>query len=417
MPRQRRWDPNDRLVFERERRGWSQEDAAREAEQVADRLGQPDLVFTGAQFGRWERGECRPRPPLRRVVCELYGASAEALGLLDQGDGAANRRDLLRNAAVLGAAAVVSPAWSHGRSAGATEEPAEVASIREALLDYDGIWDDEAGNLIDLGSLDRQVQQVWQVRQAAVYRQLGVLLPRVLTNAQLAARQLDGDRGRAANRLLAATYQCVGFSMANTGHSELAWIAADRGILAAQQSDDRLVVAAGTRMLAHALLAMGRHDKAQQVAVTALTTLEPGLGGALLAHLSIYGALLQTSAVVAARRGDRAGANEFLAEADMIAQRLGEDRNDFWTVLGQPTSASIGRRSRWNWEMPAGSSSRLGRSTRRICRRWSAVPITCWTSPRGMNSGARTTRRLTPCSRPSSWPPRKSTSSRSSNGW
>jgi transcriptional regulator with XRE-family HTH domain len=110
MPRERRWEPNDRLVHERERRGWSQDDAAREAERVADRLGQPDLVFTGAQFGRWERGECRPRPPLRRVVCELYEASAEALGLLDQGDGAANRRDLLRNAAVLGAAVVVSPA-------------------------------------------------------------------------------------------------------------------------------------------------------------------------------------------------------------------------------------------------------------------------------------------------------------------
>jgi transcriptional regulator with XRE-family HTH domain len=121
MARPRHWQPNDRLVYERERRGWSQDDAAREAERVADQLGLRGLVFTGAQFGRWERGEHRPRPPLRRVVCELYGASAEALGLLDQGDGAANRRDLLCNAAVLGAAAVVPPAWSHEGSAGATK--------------------------------------------------------------------------------------------------------------------------------------------------------------------------------------------------------------------------------------------------------------------------------------------------------
>jgi hypothetical protein len=70
--------------------------------QVADRLGQPDLIFTGAQFGRWERGESRPRPPLRRVVCELYGASAEALGLLDQGDGAANRRTAIKAITVMG---------------------------------------------------------------------------------------------------------------------------------------------------------------------------------------------------------------------------------------------------------------------------------------------------------------------------
>ena len=344
MPRQRRWEPNRRLVYERERRGWSQEDAAREAEKVADRLGQPDLVFTGAQFGRWERGECRPRPPLRRVVCELYEASAEALGLLDQGDGAANRRDVLRNAVVLGAAAVVSPAWSGEGAAAATEEPAEVASIRDALMNYDDLWEGEVTNLVDLPSLERQVQQAWQARQAAAYRQLGVLLPRVLTDAQLAVRQTDSDRQRAANRLLAETYQCVGFAMANLGRSDLAWIAADRGILAAKQSEDPLMVAAGSRLLAHALLAAGRHDKAQQIAVTALTTLEPGLGNALPAHLSIYGALLQTSAVIAARRGDRAGANEFLAEAGVVAQRLGADRNDFWTVFG-PTNVGIHRAS------------------------------------------------------------------------
>jgi transcriptional regulator with XRE-family HTH domain len=102
MPRQRRWEPNRRLVYERERRGWSQDDAAREANKVADRLGQPDLIFTAAQFGRWERGESRPRPPLRRVVCELYGASAEALGLLDQGDSAANRRTAVKAITVIG---------------------------------------------------------------------------------------------------------------------------------------------------------------------------------------------------------------------------------------------------------------------------------------------------------------------------
>ncbi len=219
-----------------------------------------------------------------------------------------------------------------------------MASIRDALLNYDDLWDDESANLVDLPSLDRQVQQAWQARQAAAYRQLGVLLPRVLERAQLAVRQSDSDRRRAASRLLAETYQCVGFAMANTGRSDLAWIAADRGILAAKQSEDRLVVAASSRLLAHALLAMGRHDKAQHVALTALTTLEPGLGSARPAQLSIYGALLQTSAVVAARRGDRAGANEFLTEAGVIAQRLGEDRNDFWTVFG-PTNVGIHRAS------------------------------------------------------------------------
>jgi tetratricopeptide (TPR) repeat protein len=171
-----------------------------------------------------------------------------------------------------------------------------------------------------------------------------MLLPRVLTNAQLAARQVGSDQRRAANGLLAETYQCVTGAMANIGQNDLAWVAADRGILAAEHSEDPLVVAASTRMLAHALLAMGRSEKAQQVALTALTTLEPGPGTAPPAHLSVYGALLQTSAVIAARRGDRVGANEFLTEAATTAQRLGEDRNDFWTVFG-PTNVGIHRAS------------------------------------------------------------------------
>jgi tetratricopeptide (TPR) repeat protein len=83
MAGRRRWPPNDRLVYERERRAWSQEEAASQADQLAIRLGLRGVVFTGAQFGRWERGECRPRPPYLGVVCQLYEASAEALGLCD----------------------------------------------------------------------------------------------------------------------------------------------------------------------------------------------------------------------------------------------------------------------------------------------------------------------------------------------
>jgi hypothetical protein len=83
MAGRRRWPPNDRLVYERERRAWSQEEAAGQADQLAIRLGLRGVVFAGAQFGRWERGECRPRPPYLGVICQLYDVSAETLGLCD----------------------------------------------------------------------------------------------------------------------------------------------------------------------------------------------------------------------------------------------------------------------------------------------------------------------------------------------
>jgi tetratricopeptide (TPR) repeat protein len=83
MAGRRRWPPNEHLVYERERRAWSQEEAAGQADQLALRLGLRGVVFSGAQFGRWERGECRPRPPYLGVLCRLYDVSAEALGLCD----------------------------------------------------------------------------------------------------------------------------------------------------------------------------------------------------------------------------------------------------------------------------------------------------------------------------------------------
>jgi hypothetical protein len=131
MPRQRRWEPNTRLVYERERRGWVQEDAAREAEKVAGRLGRPDLVFTGAQFGRWERGESRPRSPLRRVVCVLYDASAEALGLLEGEVGTANRRTAIKAITVMGGLG----ALGTRRLLSDAADAAVAASRKRAILD------------------------------------------------------------------------------------------------------------------------------------------------------------------------------------------------------------------------------------------------------------------------------------------
>jgi hypothetical protein len=74
---------------------------------------------------------------------------------------------------------------------------------------------------------------------------------------------------------------------------------------------------------------------------------------------------------------DRTGANEFLTEAGVIAQRLGEDRNDFWTVFG-PTNVGIHRASvAVELGDAAGPLSMPGRSTPPSCHRWNAAPATC----------------------------------------
>lgn len=65
--------PNLLLRHERERRNWTQE-------QVAERVG-----TTAFNVSRWERGKTFPGPHYRGKLCELFGKTAEELGLVRNG--------------------------------------------------------------------------------------------------------------------------------------------------------------------------------------------------------------------------------------------------------------------------------------------------------------------------------------------
>jgi transcriptional regulator with XRE-family HTH domain len=63
---------NQSLKHEREQRGWSQ---SRVAEQVGTDPG---------TVSRWERGFSSPSPYFREQLCQLYGKTAQELGLLER---------------------------------------------------------------------------------------------------------------------------------------------------------------------------------------------------------------------------------------------------------------------------------------------------------------------------------------------
>lgn len=64
--------PKQRLRYERERRGWSQQD-------VADKVGTTPL-----NVSRWERGETVPGPYFRLKLSEVFGKSPIELGLVSE---------------------------------------------------------------------------------------------------------------------------------------------------------------------------------------------------------------------------------------------------------------------------------------------------------------------------------------------
>jgi hypothetical protein len=126
------------------------------------------------------------------------------------------------------------------------------------------------------------------------------------------------------------------------GEADLAWIAADRGLAAAQHSDNQVVLGSLFRSVAHTLLSTGRFQPAVQLVGRAAAVLSPGLGTAGGEMLSVYGSLFLAGAMAASRAEDRPTTQAFLREAEESARRLGRDANYLWTAFG-PTNVSIHR--------------------------------------------------------------------------
>jgi transcriptional regulator with XRE-family HTH domain len=221
-----------------------------------------------------------------------------------------------------------------------------VPALREALMDYrqvspliSQVQDEEPP---DLDILRSQVGSTWSAYQDSRYARATRLIPSILADAQRAVRGYTGDDRQRAQASLAMAYQGAAMVLTKIGEADLAWLAADRGLTAAHESGDPVVVGSLFRSVTHCLLANGRFAAARQVTSDAGGWLQSGLPHASADYLSVYGTLFLTGAMAAARADDRASAQEFLREAEETARRLGHDANHMWTAFG-PTNVAIHR--------------------------------------------------------------------------
>jgi hypothetical protein len=120
-----------------------------------------------------------------------------------------NRRDLLRNAATLGAAVLAPLDWLSQPAPKPTGEPAGIAAVRDALMRYDSLESPShvQGLPASLPVLRRRLDRAWAAFQSSRYSMLGSQLPRLLTATQHAVKELDGDGRLQACGLLAEAYQ------------------------------------------------------------------------------------------------------------------------------------------------------------------------------------------------------------------
>jgi transcriptional regulator with XRE-family HTH domain len=220
-----------------------------------------------------------------------------------------------------------------------------VPALRAVLMDYSQLSPllvsaDGRRQAPAIDQLARQVDDIFDAYQHSRFGYVTAHVPGLLQDTVAAARAADGDDVIRAHELLALSYQAAASVLTKLGEADLAWIAAERGLTAAQRTDSRVVLGSLFRSVAHTLLATGRFQPAVSLVDRAAGVLGSDLGMAEGPMLSVYGSLFLTGAMAASRAEDRPTTRAFLHEAQEAASRLGADANHMWTAFG-PTNVAI----------------------------------------------------------------------------
>lgn len=221
-----------------------------------------------------------------------------------------------------------------------------VPAIRAALMDYRQLVPMPTFSTAEapptISELDRRLDDLWLAYQASRFGYVTSRVPQLIADSQVAAATYDGDEAGRAHDILALTYHATASTLTKVGEADLAWIAADRGLVAAQHNAQPVVLGSLFRSVAHSLMSTGRYPEAVQMTERATSFLDPHLGTADADMLSVCGTLLLAGSMAAARAENRSTTREFLNMADQLAQRLGRDSNSLWTAFG-PTNVAIHR--------------------------------------------------------------------------
>ena len=221
----------------------------------------------------------------------------------------------------------------------------EVAEIRSAMERYDKIsaFFFAPPDAPVLPELQKAVDHAWITYQHSKYGVLARMLPKLLRDAQAANAAYSNDEGRQAAGLLAQAYQIASSTLRKLGEHDLAWLAADRSIMACHRAEDDLLSCMATTRVANALAALGRFRPALEINVNIANQIAPSDNReATPQRLSVYGIVLLQGAMAAARLGDSATVRELVSGAEDAAKQIGGDENYFWTNFG-PTNVAFHR--------------------------------------------------------------------------
>ncbi len=217
---------------------------------------------------------------------------------------------------------------------------AGIPEIRRELATYRLPPDDEPARAFEDLAVD--VKRASQLRHMVKLGELGELLPGLLHDLRVAWYSANGPEQERIFGLLAEAYAATSQVVYKLGYIDLSSLAVDRYEWAAAQSGDELAVLVGDYQRAGEMICAADWRGAEKFLESSRSRIEADLGKGDPATMAVWGNLHLKSGLAAARAGRKDTADAHLAEAQDMANWLGEDRDDYRLCFG-PTNVGIWR--------------------------------------------------------------------------
>jgi len=205
--------------------------------------------------------------------------------------------------------------------------PPILAPLADALFSVPKRADSPRSRLAD------EAIRIWKLRQAAHYQKLTADLPLALARARSTESDPEARRQPAGLAALTHLYNAASSLAKSFGAFELAGVAADRAVQAADHTRDPLLTGAAAYRMANVLLSAGHLRSARLVAISAADRPRPVMT-ATASHTAMWGALLATAAQAAAREHAAADAWEMLGASKVAADLLPAEQADLFSIFG-----------------------------------------------------------------------------------
>lgn len=293
----------------------------------------PGEMTTGEliRFHRERRGMSRP------VLSGLVGRSSDWLKKIENGDRELRSLPMLFRlaqalrledvSALTGAdAALPVDRW------GKVSHPA-VPAFREAV--HASIFRRAGYEPDGTRELAGRVRQAWDTWHTSRHQrtEIGTALPDLLAACHAAARGTEGAERRRAYAVMAEAYALAQQFAAHTTEPELYWLTVDRARMAAEESDDPVLLAAAAWIIGNGLRESGHTEEALRLVSEAADTLRPRLETGPDVLRGTFGALCLHAAVTSAKEGREGDAWRWWDEADSLARKMPGYAHP-WTMFG-----------------------------------------------------------------------------------